>query len=110
DWKALRSRIGSSTLCQLGVRRAGLPPFFGRSAGVQGLAKKVSEAQQIEKLREEIRRHEELYYVLDSPQISDAEYDSLLEQLQKLEQEHPDQITPDSPTQRVGGRPAEGFP
>ncbi|HEY6231752.1 MAG TPA: hypothetical protein VIW64_10835 [Pyrinomonadaceae bacterium] len=74
------------------------------------MAKKVSEAQQIENLREEIRRHEELYYVLDSPQISDAEYDALLEQLQKLEQQHPDQITPDSPTQRVGGRPAEGFP
>jgi len=74
------------------------------------LAKKVSEAQQIEKLREEIRRHEELYYVLDSPQISDADYDALVEQLQKLEQEHPELITPDSPTQRVGGRPAEGFP
>lgn len=73
------------------------------------MAKAVSVAQQIEKLREEIRRHEELYYVLDSPQISDAEYDALLEKLQKLEQEHPDLVTPDSPTQRVGGRPAEGF-
>ncbi len=73
------------------------------------MAKAVSAPQQIEKLREEIRRHEELYYVLDNPQISDAEYDALLEKLQKLEQEHPDQITPDSPTQRVGGRPAEGF-
>ena len=73
------------------------------------MAKASSVAQKIEKLREEIRRHEELYYVLDNPEISDAEYDALLEQLQKLEQEHPDQITPDSPTQRVGGRPAEGF-
>jgi len=73
------------------------------------LAKAVSVVQKIEKLREEIRRHEELYYVLDSPEISDADYDLLLEQLQKLEQQHPDQITPDSPTQRVGGRPAEGF-
>jgi DNA ligase (NAD+) len=73
------------------------------------LAKAVSVPQQIEKLREEIRRHEELYYVLDNPQISDAEYDALLDQLQKLEQDHPDQITPDSPTQRVGGRPAQGF-
>ena len=73
------------------------------------MAKAVSVAKQIEKLREEIRRHEELYYVLDSPQISDAEYDALLEKLQKLEQEHPDLVTPDSPTQRVGGRPAEGF-
>jgi DNA ligase (NAD+) len=73
------------------------------------LAKALSVAQQIEKLREEIRRHEDLYYVLDNPEISDAEYDALLEKLQKLEQQHPDQITPDSPTQRVAGRPAEGF-
>jgi DNA ligase (NAD+) len=73
------------------------------------LAKAISVGQEIEKLREEIRRHEELYYVLDNPEISDVDYDALLEKLQKLEQEHPDQITPDSPTQRVGGRPAEGF-
>lgn len=69
----------------------------------------VAVGQEIEKLREEIRRHEDLYYVLDNPEISDAEYDALLEKLQKLEQQHPDYITPDSPTQRVGGRPAEGF-
>src|SRR5438874_7394929 len=73
------------------------------------MQKRQSVVQKIEKLREEIRRHEELYYVLDSPEISDADYDLLLEQLQKLEQQHPDLITPDSPTQRVGGRPAEGF-
>src|SRR6266446_1650010 len=73
------------------------------------MQKRQSGEQEIGKLREEIRRHEELYYVLDSPEISDADYDLLLEQLQKLEQQHPDQITPDSPTQRVGGRPAEGF-
>ena len=66
-------------------------------------------SQQIEKLREEIRRHEDLYYVQDNPEISDAEYDALLDKLQKLEQQNPDQITPDSPTQRVGGKPAEGF-
>jgi DNA ligase (NAD+) len=73
------------------------------------LAKALSVAQQIEKLREEIRRHEELYYVLDNPEISDVEYDALLEKLQELEQQYPDQITADSPTQRVGGRPAESF-
>ena len=67
-------------------------------------------AREIEKLRDEIRRHDELYYVNNSPEISDREYDALLEQLQKLEQAHPELITPDSPTQRVGGRPAEGFP
>ena len=67
-------------------------------------------ARQIEKLREEIRRHDELYYVENSPEISDREYDELLEDLQKLEEQYPELITPDSPTQRVGGRPAEGFP
>ena len=67
-------------------------------------------AREIEKLRDEIRRHDELYYVEDSPEISDREYDQLLEDLQKLEAAHPELITPDSPTQRVGGRPAEGFP
>jgi DNA ligase (NAD+) len=69
-----------------------------------------SPANEIEKLRNEIRRHEDLYYLQDSPEISDREYDLLLEKLQTLEQTHPELITPDSPTQRVGGRPAEGFP
>jgi DNA ligase (NAD+) len=73
------------------------------------LAKAASATQQIEKLREEIRRHEDLYYIQDDPEISDAEYDALMEQLQALEQKHPELITSDSPTQRVGGRPAEGF-
>ena len=68
-----------------------------------------SPANEIEKLRNEIRRHEDLYYVLDSPEISDREYDQLLEKLQQLEQDHPELVTPDSPTQRVGGRPAENF-
>jgi len=74
------------------------------------LAAAKSPAREIEKLREEIRRHEELYYVYDSPEISDRDYDELLERLQLLEQVNPELITPDSPTQRVGGRPAEGFP
>jgi len=73
------------------------------------MAAKATE-RQIEKLRDEIRRHDELYYVEDSPEISDREYDQLLEDLQKLEEAHPELLTPDSPTQRVGGRPAEGFP
>ena len=67
-------------------------------------------AREIEKLRDEIRRHDELYYVNDSPEITDHDYDLLLEKLQKLEEANPELITPDSPTQRVGGRPAEGFP
>jgi DNA ligase (NAD+) len=67
-------------------------------------------AREIEKLRDEIRRHDELYYVNDAPEISDREYDLLLQKLQQLEEAHPELVTPDSPTQRVGGRPAEGFP
>ena len=66
-------------------------------------------ATEIEKLREEIRRHEHLYYVLDAPQISDAQYDALIHRLQDLEAKHPELVTPDSPTQRVGGKPREGF-
>jgi len=68
-----------------------------------------SAAQKIEKLRNEIRRHEHLYYVLDAPEISDAEYDALMNELKRLEAAHPELVTADSPTQRVGGKPAEGF-
>jgi len=64
----------------------------------------------IEKLRETIRHHEYLYYGLDAPEISDAEFDQLMRDLKKLEEEHPDLVTQDSPTQRVGGKPKEGFP
>lgn len=70
---------------------------------------KAAVEQQIQKLRAEIQRHEELYYVHDRPEVSDADYDALLERLKKLELERPELVTPDSPTQRVGGRPAEGF-
>jgi DNA ligase (NAD+) len=63
----------------------------------------------IDSLRDEIRRHEHLYYVLDAPEISDAEFDRLMQELKRLEAEHPELITPDSPTQRVGGKPREGF-
>src|SRR5207248_4672446 len=66
-------------------------------------------ARETEKLREELRRHEHLYYVLDQPEISDAEYDVLMRRLQELEAQHPELATPDSPTQRVGGKPREGF-
>jgi DNA ligase (NAD+) len=65
--------------------------------------------REIQSLRDELRRHEELYYVHANPEISDAEYDALLVRLQQLETEHPELVTPDSPTQRVGGRAAEGF-
>src|SRR5215471_8225870 len=63
----------------------------------------------IESLRDEIRHHEYRYYVLDDPEISDVEFDRLMNELKKLEAEHPELITRDSPTQRVGGKPREGF-
>ena len=66
-------------------------------------------AKKIEKLREELRRHEHLYYVMDAPEIGDAEYDALMNELKKLEAAHPDLLSADSPSQRVGGKPAEGF-
>jgi DNA ligase (NAD+) len=66
-------------------------------------------AREVEKLREQLRRHEHLYYVLDAPEISDAEYDALMRELRELEARHPELATPDSPTSRVGGKPREGF-
>ncbi len=66
-------------------------------------------ARQIEELRARIRHHEHRYYVLDSPELSDAEYDRLVKQLETLEAKHPALVTPESPTQRVGGMPASGF-
>lgn len=64
----------------------------------------------IEALRETIRHHEHLYYGLDLPEISDADFDALMRELKELETRHPEMVTPDSPTQRVGGKPKEGFP
>jgi len=65
--------------------------------------------KKIESLREKIRHHEYLYYVLDQPEISDFDFDRLMQQLKDLEAEHPELVTADSPTQRVGGKPREGF-
>jgi DNA ligase (NAD+) len=66
-------------------------------------------AKEIEELRETLRHHEYLYYVLDKPEITDAEFDRLMRRLQELEAQHPELVTPDSPSQRVGGKPREGF-
>jgi DNA ligase (NAD+) len=68
-----------------------------------------SPSSRITALRDQIRHHEERYYVHDDPEISDADFDSLMNELTALEREHPELVTPDSPTQRVGGRPVEGF-
>jgi DNA ligase (NAD+) len=65
--------------------------------------------KKVESLRDKIRHHEYLYYVVDHPEISDADFDKLMQQLKDLEAEHPELITTDSPTQRVGGKPREGF-
>src|SRR5215475_4965043 len=69
----------------------------------------VNVKKEIEELREKLRYHEYRYHVLDDPQISDAAYDRLMERLKELEAAHPELVTPDSPTMRVGGTPREGF-
>ena len=66
-------------------------------------------AQRADELRDQLRRHEHLYYVLDAPEVTDARYDALMNELKAIEAAHPNLLTPDSPTQRVGGKPAEGF-
>ena len=73
------------------------------------MSSELTPGQQIEALREELRHHEHLYYVLDAPELSDAEYDLRINRLRALEAVHPELITPDSPTQRVGGKPRDGF-
>lgn len=70
---------------------------------------KTRAATEIERLRDEIRRHEYLYYVQDDPEISDIKFDKMMAELKRLEAEHPELVTPDSPTQRVGGAPRKGF-
>ncbi len=73
------------------------------------MAKAVAAKHEIEELRDKLRHHEYLYYVLDQPEISDASYDRLMKRLEELETAHPELITPDSPSVRVGGTPREGF-
>ncbi len=74
-----------------------------RASGTQGAARRIAA------LREQIRRHDYRYYVLDQPEIADAEYDALLQELRRLEAQEPSLVTPDSPTQRVGGIPDQAF-
>jgi DNA ligase (NAD+) len=69
----------------------------------------MSDAQRIAALRDQIRRHDYLYYVEARPEISERQYDALMDELKALEAKHPDRVTPDSPTQRVAGEPIEGF-
>ncbi len=69
----------------------------------------VAVQKQVDELRAELEHHEHLYYVLDNPALTDGQYDVLMHRLKALEAEHPELITPESPTQRVGGKPADGF-
>jgi DNA ligase (NAD+) len=73
------------------------------------VAERVDVRGRIEDLREQVRYHNRRYHIEDAPEISDAEYDALYAELENLEAEHPELVTPDSPTQRVGGEPLEGF-
>jgi DNA ligase (NAD+) len=73
------------------------------------MARELTAEQQIDGLREELRYHEHLYHVLDAPELTDAEYDARMNRLKALEREHPELVTADSPTQRVGGKPKDGF-
>jgi len=85
---------------------------FTLSTPIPSLSKFVAKSieTELEELREKIRYHEHRYYVLNDPEISDFEFDRLMRRLQDLERQHPDLVTPDSPTRRVGGQPAEEFP
>jgi DNA ligase (NAD+) len=82
---------------------------MGETANLALFPDRSPDGQRIAELRAELRRHEHLYYVLDAPEITDAQYDALMNDLKQLEAAHPELLTPDSPTQRVGGKPAKGF-
>src|SRR4051795_10048972 len=69
----------------------------------------ASASARIEELRRELRHHDHLYYVEARPEISDRDYDRLYSELKELEAKHPELVTPDSPSQRVGGQPIAGF-
>jgi DNA ligase (NAD+) len=73
------------------------------------MTRKLTLEQELQELRDTLRHHEYLYYVEDSPELTDAQYDALMNKLKKLEAEHPELVTPDSPSQRVGGKPKDGF-
>ena len=81
-----------------------------KTEGARGQARGHTRMEaRVAELRAELRHHEYLYYVLDAPVIDDLAYDALMRELQALEREHPEWVTPDSPTQRVGGKAADGF-
>jgi DNA ligase (NAD+) len=96
-------RVQDSGVSGLSMSANIILPMDGKSHSHQ------KPAERAEELREQIRHHEHMYYVMDAPEISDAAFDKLMNELKRIEAEHPDLMMPDSPTQRVGGKPAEGF-
>src|SRR5690606_13442446 len=95
--------------------RGGFPPRSRKkiqlAKGGETVSREVPAAvrAQVERLRQEIEYHNYRYYVLDDPEISDAQFDRLMRELERLEAEYPELVTPDSPTQRVGAPPSEAF-
>src|SRR5271168_4848352 len=73
------------------------------------MTRKLTLEEELQELRDTLRHHEYLYHVEDAPELTDAQYDALMNKLKKLESEHPELVTPDSPSQRVGGKPKDGF-
>src|SRR6267143_1497288 len=100
------SRSYSKRFILYNVRRF---PADSSAEGFMAKAAPAAVKKEIENLREKLRHHEYLYYVLDEPEISDAAYDRMMNRLKELEEAHPELVTPDSLTVRVGGAPREGF-
>src|SRR5581483_7472749 len=108
-WYVGASVGGAPALLQPDYRRWRRVSRENIPSHIIGSAMKDSPSKRVEDLRKQLEHHEYLYYVLDQPEISDAEYDRLMRELRDLETAHPQLRTPDSPTQRVGGQPREGF-
>ena len=107
DW-GLRSTARPIVRCPVDLRYTATCSRLHRFIPARGMSTPSPE-HRIRELRDAIRRHEERYYILNDPEISDEEFDHLLHELEHLEAEYPDLVTPDSPTQRVAGRPVTGF-
>jgi DNA ligase (NAD+) len=109
-----KNNIAKSIKRHVSARLASGPPLASRYT-LPAMPRKNEDAElqraklRVEELRSQIAYHDYRYYVLNEPEVSDAEYDELMQELRKLEEEYPQLITPDSPTQRVGERPAEQF-
>jgi DNA ligase (NAD+) len=86
------------------------PPPAPQEPAAPAVPATAAARARVEALRGELRRHERLYYVENSPEITDAEFDVLMRELMALEEAHPEFASPESPSRRVGGEPAEGFP